>query len=63
MSVIEIMDLCKRKDRIRFTRNYIVPALNAGIIERKHPDQPNHPHQRYRLTEKAMHIKYSQDEK
>ena len=60
LSVVEIMDLCKRKDRIRFTRNYIVPALNAGIIERKYPEQPNHPHQRYRLTETAMHQKYSQ---
>ena len=62
LSVVEIMTLCNRKDRIRFTRNYIVPALNEGIIERKFPEQPNHPHQRYRLTEAAMHIKYSQED-
>ena len=62
-SLHEIMDALGLKNRAKFSQNYIVPALNAGIIERKYPEQPNHPNQRYRLTEKAMHIKYSQEEK
>ena len=56
------MDELGLKNRAKFSQNYIVPAINAGIIERKYPEQPNHPYQRYRLTEKAMHIKYSQEE-
>ena len=63
MSVPEIMEKIGRKDRDRFNQNYINPALKLGIIERNYPDQPFHPHQRFRLTEKAMHIKYSQEEK
>lgn len=33
--------------------SYIAPALADGSIERKYPEQPNHPKQMYRLTEKA----------
>ena len=60
VSTLELMNLCGLKTRFRFRLNYLEPALSAGIIERKYPDQPNHPHQRYRLTEKAMHLKYTQ---
>ena len=60
MSIAEIMEACQFKNKERFRENYITPALNEGLIERKYPDQPKHPYQRYRLTEKAMHLKYSQ---
>ena len=60
LSIPEIMDKMGLKNRIYFNENYINPALKLGIIERKYPDQPFHPYQRFRLTEKAMHIKYSQ---
>ena len=63
MSINEIMEACQFKNKERFRENYITPALNAGLIERKYPEQPKHPYQRFRLTEKAMHIKYSQEEK
>ena len=33
--------------------SYIAPALAYGSIERKYPEQPNHPKQMYRITEKA----------
>lgn len=63
MSINEIMEACQFKNKERFRENYITPALNAGLIERKYPEQPKHPYQRFRLTEKAMHFKYSQEEK
>ena len=59
VSVPEIMEKLGLKNRTKFTNSYITPALNQGIIERKYPDQPFHPYQRFRLTEKAMHLKYS----
>ena len=62
LSALELMNLCGLKTRFRFRVNYLEPALKTGIIERKYPEQPNHPYQRYRLTEKAMHIKFSQEE-
>lgn len=39
--------------------SYIAPALADGSIERKYPEQPNHPKQMYRLTEKAKNWKKS----
>ena len=30
------------------------PALGVGYVELLYPDQPNHPRQKYRLTEKAL---------
>lgn len=38
------------KDKKSFRENYITPALAEGIVERKYPDNPNHPHQKFRLT-------------
>ena len=47
------MELCGIKHRMTFRDNYIHPALSDGSLERKYPDQPNHPKQKYRLTEQA----------
>jgi Fic family protein len=33
-----------------FRKNYLIPALEAGFIERTQPDSPRSPTQRYRLT-------------
>ena len=60
VSVPEIMEKLGLKNRTKFTNSYIIPAINQWIIERKYPDQPFHPYQRFRLTEKAMHLKYFQ---
>lgn len=62
LSLYEIMKSLDLKNRAKFMQNYISPAIKAGLIERKYPEQPNHPNQRYRLTEKAMHFKHSQEE-
>ena len=40
-----------------FRENYIQPALAEGAIERLYPHQPNHPKQKYRLTESAKEWK------
>lgn len=39
-----------------FRENYIDPALDQEIIQMKYPDSPNHPKQRYLLTEKGKEI-------
>lgn len=49
----EIMELCGLKSLKRFRENYILPALADGTLERLYPDQPNHPKQKYGLSEVA----------
>lgn len=57
MGMKEIMEVCGMKNRKNFRLNYILPAISDGSIERKYPDQPNHPRQMYRLTEEACNWK------
>ncbi|MGN1214088.1 MAG: Fic family protein [Bacteroidaceae bacterium] len=45
------------KSAKRFRENYIQPALVEGAIERLYPNQPNHPKQKYRLTDLAKEWK------
>lgn len=59
MTTKEMIEACGLKSRMRFVEYYINPALSGGVIERKYPDQPNHPRQQYRLTEKAIEWKKS----
>jgi len=40
-----------------FRTNYIIPSLEAGVIEMTFPDNPNHPQQRYMLTTKDESLK------
>ncbi|MCD8207575.1 MAG: ATP-dependent DNA helicase RecG, partial [Bacteroidales bacterium] len=57
MAVENIMGLCGVKSRKWFRINYILPACEENAIERKYPDNPNHPQQQYRLTDKAKEWK------
>jgi hypothetical protein len=41
------------KDRMNFMRNYLDPAVAAGVVEPTEPDAPNSPTQKYRLTKKG----------
>ena len=59
MSTSEMMSSCGMTARMNFRTAYIIPALEEGAIERKYPDKPKHPQQRYRLTEKAKTWKQS----
>ena len=47
------MDL---KDRENFLDNYLKPALSERLIEPLYPNQPRHPKQKYRLTEKGLKV-------
>jgi len=46
-----------------FRIQYIIPALESGVIEMTYPDIPNHPKQRYKLTAKGLKIKKQLEEK
>jgi ATP-dependent DNA helicase RecG len=49
MARAEIMQALGLKDRVNFSRNYLEPALNAGLIEMTLPESPKSPTQKYRL--------------
>jgi Fic family protein len=49
----ELMTALGLSHRPTFRKNYLDPALEAGWIERTHPESPRSPTQRYRLTDKG----------
>ncbi|MCC5788384.1 MAG: transcriptional regulator, partial [Opitutales bacterium] len=49
----ELQSRMNLSDRHNFKRLYLVPALEAGLIERTIPEKPNSRLQKYRLTEKG----------
>ena len=51
MTMSEIMSNMGFKNRTSFRENYFLLALKDGAIEPLYPEQPNHPKQKYRLTE------------
>lgn len=53
----EIQEKLGLKDKVNFCENYLEPALIAGLIRMKYPDIPNHPRQRYLLTEEGSRLK------
>ena len=53
MNSQEIQTVLKLKHRGNFRKLYLQPALAAELIEMKYPNQPNHPRQKYSLTNKG----------
>ena len=51
MKRAEIQEKLALKDDEHFRLAYLVPAMNAGIVEMTIPDKPKSPSQRYRLTQ------------
>lgn len=47
----ELMRLVGLRDRMHSSRDYLRPALDAGLIEMTIPEKPNSRLQKYRLTE------------
>lgn len=62
MSALELANLCGLKNIRNFRKYYLNPALADGAIERLYPDQPNHPKQKYRLTEAAKEWRQNQSQ-
>ncbi len=52
----EIQQSLQLKHDDYFRTEYFLPALEAGMIEQTHPESPNHPQQRYRLTAKGLQL-------
>ena len=56
MSRIELMKSMGLKDRMHFAREFLLPAIEAGLIEMTIPEKPNSRLQKYRLTEKGRNL-------
>ena len=54
LSLKGLMEKVGLKHRPTFLENYINPALEAGFLKMLYPDKPNHPRQKYLLTEKGL---------
>ena len=54
LSVDEILQVYKQvyKSHWYFKKKFILPAMQRGWIEMQYPDKPNHPQQKYKLTER-----------
>lgn len=56
LSVKELMDELNLNHRPTFRTNYLHPALEEGFIAPLYPNQPSHPKQKYRLTDKGKEL-------
>ena len=43
-----LMEKLGLSHRPTFRKNYLLPALEAGLLEMKYPDKPRSPKQKYR---------------
>ena len=53
MTMSELMECVGLKHRTTFRENYLLPAIEDNAIGLLYPDVPNHPKQKYYLTDKA----------
>ena len=56
MSRGELQEALGLKGRATFSTRYLKPALEAGLLEMKYPDQPTNRHQKYCLTQKGHEL-------
>lgn len=61
LSRTEIQLKLKLSDRKNLNKNYLLPALQHGLISMTIPDKPNSSKQKYRLTEKGSSLKNALD--
>ena len=54
MSVREMMAALGFTSRDKFLKNYLSPALKAGLVEMTDPNSPKSPKQRYRKAQGDM---------
>ena len=43
--------------RPTFRKNYLRPAMSAGLVEMTHPESPTHRNQKYRLTARGRLVR------
>ena len=53
LSVREMMARLGFGSRDKFLKNYLYPALKAGVVEMTQPESPRSPRQKYRIRERG----------
>ena len=61
MSRLEIQNAIGLKDAKHLRENYLEPAIAAGLVQMKYPNSPNHPKQKYLLTEEGLILKTNKE--
>ena len=56
LSTKEIMGIIGLKDKSNFLELYLYPATRQNLVEPIYPENPKHPRQKYRLTEKGKNM-------
>ena len=56
LTVKAIMEFLSLKSRRYVLDNYLHPAISGGWVNRLYPEQPNHPRQKYVLSDKAKKL-------
>ena len=56
-STADIMEHVGVTHRSFFRRKHLEPLIKAGVLQMKHPDNPNHPEQAYVLSETGVKLK------
>ena len=54
LSVKQMMDCRRLKDRKNFLEYHLNPAIKEGLVQMKYPNSPRHPRQKYLLTDKGL---------
>lgn len=57
VSELQLVTNCSPNSKQLFIKQFIVPALEAGLIERTHPENLHHPQQKYYLTALGKQLK------
>ena len=56
LSTKEIMGAIGLKDKSNFLELYLYPSIRQNLVEPIYPENPKHPRQKYRLTEKGKEL-------
>lgn len=56
VSSLQLVTNCSPQSKQLFIKQFIVPSLEVGLIERTHPDKPHHPQQKYYLTDLGLAV-------
>lgn len=55
-SAKEIMERIGLKDKKNILETYLYPAIELKLVEPLYPENPKHPRQKYRLTDKGKKL-------